>query len=170
MEVGMNCWIGIDPGLSGGVAVIGPRMTAAARTPIIGTEKRTMNLAACGGLLRQYVEANSGGAFAVIEKVHAMPQQGVSSTFTFGKGYGAWMGILATLGIPYQEVTPQAWKKLMLEGADKEDKGSSINRAAGLFPYVNLIPEGCRTPSDGMAEALLMAEYGRRMYQGLKNG
>lgn len=163
-----DSFIGIDPGLNGGIAVVGRMITKADRTPIIEGDKRTMNLPACAEWIKKAVEANGGGAFAVIEKVHAMPSQGVSSTFTFGKGYGSWLGVLSTLGIPYQEVTPQAWKKAMLDGANKDDKASSINRASGLFPHVKLIPEGCRTPSDGMAEALLMAEYGRRMYGGAK--
>lgn len=164
----MTSFIGIDPGLSGGIAVIGPILTKAERTPILQGDKRTMNLPACAAWLRDAIAANGCGAFAVIEKVHAMPKQGVSSSFCFGKGYGSWLGILSSFNIAYQEVTPQAWKKAMLDGSDKGDKASSLNRATTLFPYVKLIPEGCRTPSDGIAEALLMAEYGRRMYGGNK--
>lgn len=163
-----NCFIGIDPGLSGGIAIIGPTVTKAERTPILQGDKRTMNLPACSAWIRAAVEANGGSAFAVIEKVHALPKQGVSSTFSFGKGYGSWLGLLASHGIPYQEVTPQAWKKAMLEGADKADKASSLNRANTLFPHVSLVPPGCRAPSDGIAEAILIAEYGRRMYSGEK--
>lgn len=163
-----TCFLGIDPGLSGGIAVIGSILTKAERTPILAGDKRTMNLPACGAFLKVAVETNGGAAFAVIEKVHSMPKQGVSSSFAFGKGYGSWLGLLAAFNIPYQEVTPQAWKKVMLDGADKGDKASSLNRATTLFPHVKLVPEGCRAPSDGIAESLLMAEYGRRMYGGSK--
>lgn len=163
-----TCFLGIDPGLAGGIAVIGSRLTKAERTPIVQGDKRSMNLTACAAWIRHAIDANGCGVFAVIEKVHAMPKQGISSSFNFGKGYGAWIGILSTLGIAYQEVTPQAWKKTMLNGSDKSDKASSINRALSLFPHIKLIPEGCRTPSDGIAEALLMAEYARRMYLGEK--
>lgn len=159
-----DSFIGIDPGLSGGIAVIGSIMTKADRTPIIEGDKRTMNLPACAEWIRKVVAANGGGAFAVVELVHSMPGQGISSSFTFGKGLGSWHGILATLGIPYQEVSPVRWKKAMLPDMDKSQKGSSIIKATQLFPHINLIPEGCRVASDGMAEALLLADYGRRMY------
>ena len=153
-------FIGIDPGLEGGVAILSPVFIKAERTPIMNGEKRTMNLPECANFLK-YCDCKD--SFAVIEKVHAMPQQGVSSTFSFGKGYGSWLGILATLGIPYTEVSPQAWKKMMLADTDKS-KEASLNRASTLFPLLNLIPPGCRTPSDGIAEAALLAEYGRRVY------
>jgi crossover junction endodeoxyribonuclease RuvC len=163
-----TCFLGIDPGLSGGIAVIGTILTTAERTPIIEGDKRTMNLPAVASLIRRFVLANGGVGFAVIEKVGCMPGQGITSAWTFGKGYGSFLGILATLDIPLQEVPAQRWKKEMLDGADKSDKASSINRAISLFPQVNLITAGRRVPSDGMAEALLIAEYGRRMYQGVK--
>lgn len=159
-------FIGIDPGLSGGVAVIGPISVSACKTPVIEGEKRSMNLPACSKLLEE--AKASGPVFAVIEKVGAMPGQGVTSMFTFGKGYGAWLGLLAAHGIAFQEVHPKTWKKAMLESVGK-DKGASISRATSLFPGLQLVPEGCRTPHDGMAEAALLAEYGRRMYSEPKN-
>jgi crossover junction endodeoxyribonuclease RuvC len=154
-------FIGIDPGLDGAIATIGPLAVRTQKTPIFSGERRQMNLPECGRILSDLTE--QGPVFAVIEKVGAMPKQGVSSTFSFGKGYGQWLGMLAAYRIAYQEVTPQAWKKALLEGTDKS-KTASINRAASLFPGISFIPEGCRTPHDGMAEALLIAEYGRRMY------
>lgn len=154
-------FVGIDPGLSGGIATIGPVAMRAQKTPIISGEKKQMNLAECANILRS--AQDQGAVFAVIEKVGAMPGQGVTSMFTFGKGYGQWLGIMAALGISYQEVHPKTWKKAMLESVGK-DKGASIGRATSLFPGVSLIADGCRTPHDGMAEALLLAEYGRRMY------
>ena len=154
-------FIGIDPGLSGAIATIGPVAVRAQKTPVIEGEKRQMNLPACSRLLED--AKNAGPTFAVIEKVGAMPGQGVTSMFTFGKGYGSWLGLLAAHGIAFQEVHPNTWKKAMLESVGK-DKGASINRAASLFPALSLVPDGCRTPHDGMAEAVLLAEYGRRMY------
>jgi hypothetical protein len=51
--------------------------------------------------------------YAVIEKVHSMPSQGVSSSFTFGKNYGFLRGCLTAAGIPFEEVTPQVWMKAL---------------------------------------------------------
>lgn len=94
-----------------------------------------------------------------LEKVHAMPKQGSVSMFTFGEGYGYIKGVLDTLRIPYQEVQPQKWK---VEFSLGKDKARSIEVCKQLFPTAKLIPEGARKEQDGLAEAILMAEYARR--------
>lgn len=48
---------------------------------------------------------------ACLERVHSMPQQGVSSTFKFGTGYGYCLGVLNAFAIPYSLVSPQTWQK-----------------------------------------------------------
>jgi crossover junction endodeoxyribonuclease RuvC len=104
-------------------------------------------------LLRPYAD---GRAHAVIEEAQAMPGQGVRSMFTIGVGFGVWLGLLATLDIPYTRVRPSVWKPSMgLRGQDKE---AARLRAQQLFPQADL-----RHKRDhGKAEALLLAEYGRR--------
>ena len=95
-----------------------------------------------------------------VEKVGAMPHQGVTSSFNFGKSAGFIEGVLEALGIPYQLISPQRWKKEFTLNSEKQ---KSIEVCERLFPNVNLLPtERCRIKSDGMAEALLMAEYARR--------
>jgi len=51
---------------------------------------------------------------AVLERVHSMPAQGVSSTFKLGANYGYWRGVLQGLRIPFREVTPQKWQRAVL--------------------------------------------------------
>ena len=83
--------------------------------------------------------------------------------FHFGKAAGFIEGVLCALGIPFQLIPPQRWKKEYSLGSDKQQ---SVDACRGLFPNVSLLPtERCRKPSDGMAEALLMAEYARRRLQ-----
>lgn len=101
-----------------------------------------------------------------IEKVHAMRDQGRSSIFNFGSGYGMWLGILAALEIPYSFITPQAWKKATMAGMGKE-KDASCVRAMQLFPkYANELQRPKRGGGvvylDGRGDALLIAEYNRR--------
>lgn len=141
-------YIGIDPGKKGGIAVVcGKAVTA---SPYGDAELRKT--------LAEIHECRLE-AVCCLEKVGAMPGQGVASMFNFGQSYGYIRGVLETLGIPYQEVTPQKWKKHFgLTG----DKAKSIEVCQRLFPDVQLVPPGCRKPHDGMAEALLMAEYARR--------
>lgn len=104
--------------------------------------------------------ADGETALACVEKVGAMPKQGVTSTFTFGKSAGFIEGVLSACGIPYQLVTPHTWKKeFMLD----KSKQKSIDVCRKLFPNVSLYrTERCTTMSDGIAEAMLMAEYCRR--------
>lgn len=97
---------------------------------------------------------------ACVEKVASMPKQGVKSTFEFGKSAGYIEGVLSACGISYQLVPPRVWKKEFSLGSNKHE---SIVVCKRLFPAVNLRPSPvCRKDSDGMAEALLMAEYARR--------
>lgn len=101
-----------------------------------------------------------GRCVACVEKVGAMHGQGVRSMFTFGKSAGFIEGVLAALGIGYQLIPPKTWKA---EFGLNSDKAASIEVCKRLFPGVNLLAtDKCRKDSDGMAEALLMAEYARR--------
>ena len=140
-------YIGIDPGKKGGLAIIYNRIAQ-----VLPFDER------------DYLDAlrsiDPQNAIVCLERVSAMPGQGVVSMFTFGTGYGWLQGVLAAYGIPYELVRPQQWKK---EFGITADKNSSIAVCKRLFPNVTLrANDRCRTDHDGMAEALLMAEYARR--------
>jgi crossover junction endodeoxyribonuclease RuvC len=92
-----------------------------------------------------------------------MPKQGVASSFTFGEGFGIWKGIIAAFQLPVELVSPQRWKKTMLADQGKE-KDASRFKAMQLFPSV--ADQLKRVKDDGRAEALLLAEYGRRLRKG----
>jgi crossover junction endodeoxyribonuclease RuvC len=99
----------------------------------------------------------------IMEKAQAMPKQGITSTANYVGAYQFVRGIVVTLGLRYQEVRPSEWKKVVLAGeGDKKSKDTSIRVCERLFPNVDLTPGKCTKPQDGMAEALLIAEYGRR--------
>ena len=148
-------YIGIDPGKNGGIAVI----TDTSYVVHSFSEDNLLNI------MDIWEDAfNSVGVKCVLEKVNAMPGQGVVSMFNFGQNYGFIQGVLKAYGIPYELVTPQKWKK---EFSCTSDKNTSIEVCKRLFPDVNLkATERCRKDHDGMAEALLIAEYGRRHYNG----
>ncbi len=149
-----HLFVGIDPGIKGGIAMIyGDKYTA---IPMPATRLQLYTV------LKLWADTyGQTGKTTTVESVHSMKGQGVASTFKFGKGYGEVLGVCTALGFQIVEPTPQAWKKAMLAGTDKS-KDASIQAAENLFPQINLVPERCRKPSDGMAEALLLAEYGRR--------
>lgn len=140
-------YIGIDPGKSGALAII---------------DRNMMNLIPFSET--DYINAikvvPSELTVACVEHVGAMPGQGVTSMFNFGQNFGYIKGLLEAFQIPYELVRPQKWKK---EFGITGDKNRSVEVCKRLFPSVSLRrTERCRKDDDGMAEALLMAEYARR--------
>lgn len=98
--------------------------------------------------------------FCVLEHVGAMPGQGTVSMFSFGENFGFIQGVLKAMSIPYELVRPQKWKK---EYGITSDKNTSIEVCKRLFPFINLKrTERCKKDDDGIAEAILIAEYARR--------
>lgn len=157
-------YIGIDPGLTGAVAVIrGDGLFLAVHdTPVLEVVKNKKtrhdpDRVAMANLLAA-IEHQYSPVFAAIEKVNAMPEQGVTSVFSFGMGYGIWLGILASFGIPTDLVHPTRWKKTLMDGMGKE-KDASRQRAKELFPAADLTLK----KHHGRADALLIAEYRRRL-------
>ena len=97
-----------------------------------------------------------------IEDVHAMHGNGVTASFNFGKSYGWLLGMLDTLGIPYQAVSVQKWKKHF---GLNSDKAKSVEVCKHLLPQADLRrTDRCRKDDDGMAEAALLAIYARRHF------
>jgi crossover junction endodeoxyribonuclease RuvC len=155
--------IGIDPGLSGALAVLTPEDTLETLwdTPTLTLRTRRgtrqeYDVPGMAGLLRPYRDAQT---HVVIEEAQAMPGQGTRSMFTIGLGMGVWLGILATLGLTHTRVRPSVWKKALGLGKDKE---ASRLRAMQLYPGADLR----RRKDHGRAEALLLAFWGQR--QGCK--
>lgn len=148
----MSVSIGIDPGKTGAIAVMDD-------DGILCLEQ--FNVDKYVDVLSYVVQSTSAKDIKVcLEKVGAMPGQGVVSMFNFGHNLGVIEGILSALRIPYQMVPPQTWKK---EFSLTGDKARSVEVCEKLFPGVDLrATERSRKPSDGLAEALLLAEYARR--------
>lgn len=98
-------YIGIDPGKQGGIAVIHNNLVIACTTmPVGGSDLDYITLALW---FKDYADGN----VACIEKVHAMPGQGVTSMFTFGFVTGVVHGMLSAYKIPYHLVTPPGVEK-----------------------------------------------------------
>jgi crossover junction endodeoxyribonuclease RuvC len=153
--------MGIDPGLTGAVAIIGGGEVVLRDTPIMLVKNgKKMKMEYLPAEMAAILHDNrSLEEHVFLEKVSAMPGQGVTSMFGFGKGYGIWIGILAALRIPYTLVTPQAWKKEIMQGM--KDKDAARLRALELYPEV--VSKLTRKKDIGRADALLIAEYGRRI-------
>lgn len=100
----------------------------------------------------------------VVEKQWVRPGQGVVSSGTTMKNYGALLGLTyGYLGIEADIVTPSTWQKVMLPGVAKgQTKPESLKVAQLLYPTVSLLRTSrCTKLHDGMSDALLIAHYWR---------
>lgn len=150
-------YIGIDPGKKGGMAVY---------DDLLNSQDEIQAFVYDYDKYRKVLKDSKLRCVVFIENVHAMPNQGVTSMFNFGQHFGQLLGILDAYEIRYELVNPQKWKK---EFSCTSDKNTSIQVAKRLFPNVSLKPtDRCTKDSDGIAEALLIMEYGRRSYEGVK--
>jgi len=168
-------FLGVDPGISGAWAIINRN----AQIVLYGSYAERAMLSA-------YPKVN----FAVIEKVGAMPGQGVVSMFTFGEANGIMLGWLEALHIPYGYVTPQKWQKEILDflptrimKTGVEDHKASVDRRAAnrklmKGAIVNYVIRHYPETSDvlklkkneGRADAICLALYARKLALLLRQG
>ena len=145
---------GIDPGQKGAIAIINNGVVSLYVMPVVDKE---IDVARIVAILNSF----DGDKIVAIEKVHSMPKNGCKSSFTFGKGFGKILGMLETMMIPHVLVTPQKWKKVVLEGLNwKKRKEASIEYCKARYPHTSLLATKCsRKDHDGLADALCIAKY-----------
>ncbi len=152
--------VGIDPGLRGGIAALDAAgmVVGLWPMPVAGGEVHAAGVADLLRSLRCFDSHQDVGRVC-LEKVSAMPKQGVASTFRFGTGWGMVRGVCAALGMPVQLVQPAIWKKRVLLGYPHDTAGA-VQYCANRWPYAHLVLPGCRVPHDGLVDALCVAAYG----------
>jgi crossover junction endodeoxyribonuclease RuvC len=142
--------LGVDPGLSGAVAILSTSIVAVEDTPITGKgTKRLIDAESLEAIIREW-----SPTVAIIETVHAYRGQGVSSSFRFGQALGVVQGVIGAANVSAHYVTPQKWKKHFGLTADK-----SASRALAIELYPEIAHQFSRVKDDGRAEALLIAHY-----------
>lgn len=155
--------LGIDPGLIGGVAVVeigngrAAALLAAADLPTVGEKaKRRIDVTAFLAWI-----AEQAPDHAYIERAQAMPDQGSSSGFIYGRAVGALEACVLGMQVPLTIIESTAWKKSnALIGRGKED---SRQRALHLFPGAACF---ARKMDHGRAEAALIAWHGGMLLRG----
>lgn len=142
--------IGIDPGRRGGVAL-------ATTQGVVDSEMMPGSLQELVALIEQWEVTH-----AYVEKAQARPGQGVTSMFNYGCGFGKTLGVLVAKKIPFRQVSPTEWTRALhkgFEGATAKDR--SKNAALSMFPNLGMFgPRGAFL--DGIADAALICEFGRR--------
>lgn len=148
--------VGIDPGVSGAIAVInhGGEVICWDMPAIEVRGKRRLD---AGGLARLLVDIGPA-AMTVVEDVQGVQGSGATSAFNFGRGIGVIEGVLVALDRPHTFVRPQQWTKDLCVGADK---GAHRLMAQRLWPTD--AHQFARVKDDGRADAALLAHWwGRR--------
>jgi crossover junction endodeoxyribonuclease RuvC len=149
--------LGIDPGANGALAVVqGGRLVDLVDMPTLATKRgsrevREVNAALLGSALRKLLPIDA----AYIEQVGAMPGQGVSSMFAFGRAVGVVEGVLGALAVPTTRVPPQTWQRSMRVRGGKDGA-----RERAMQTYPANVDAFARKKDDGRADAALIAGYG----------
>lgn len=144
--------LGVDPGQSGGLAIIqGGELIHGTRMPIIKIRAKAQLDARA--VLEWWCVADFD--VAVIEAVHAMPRQGVTSSFQFGRMLGAIESLVFSVGVPVHYVTPAAWKRAMGLSSDKQQSIDAAKLRFGAAADALLKHKA----DDGIAEAALIAAH-----------
>ena len=153
----MDFILGVDPGLTGALAILNLKEGWLHNVIDMPTQKRgarsDLDLLALAAFFGNHAHLIK---YAVVEDVASAPKQGVVSMFTFGKVTGIVVGMIAAHYIPVYYVKPSVWKFQMKLTSSK---GLSVNKARTLWPdNADLFT---RT-KDGRAEAALIAYFGKR--------
>jgi len=151
--------IGIDPGLSGAIAVLTDDTLQIHDMPVMtvdrnGKAKRQVSANELAELLNLYAGKD---CHVYVERVSAVSGQGVTSVFSFGRSFGMIEGILAALKMPVTFVAPATWTRAIGRSPGKD---ASRARAMELFPNYEYFFK--RVKDDGRADAALIAHWGRK--------
>ena len=150
--------IGIDPGLSGAIAVLeNNKVLKIFDIPVMSEgkkNKRQLNSALLVDLLKENINKEEEVA-VVVEQVNAMPGQGVTSMFNFGQTFGALKGICAALGLPIFFVRPSKWKKYF----DLINSSKDASRTKTIEMYPKLSNQLSKKKDVNKSDAILIARF-----------
>lgn len=153
--------LGVDPGAFGALAVLDTDtdLLVVEDMPVVSV-KRTSKGRQSHNVSEQQIAVLITDLFpdvAWVERVHAFPKQGVTSSFNFGMTFGMVLGALAGCRVPIHLITPTQWKRAFNLGADKQAARLLVAR---MFP--SNAKTFARVRDDGRAEAALLAVFGAK--------
>lgn len=158
-------YIGIDNGLSGAIALVKGSSLVVSPMPTRKLGKgRGLDRAAFFKMAKHWRQS---GYSVVVE----MPEKHSPGVLALCSTWHCSGGILMALeanNVRYHEVRANQWQRLfwsrpkMAKGQKFDTKHASLAAAKKLWPHEKwLRSERCKTPDSGMADAALIAEYGR---------
>ena len=151
--------IGIDPGLSGAIAILeNNKVLNIFDIPVMSEgkkNKRQLNSALLVNLLKENINNKEEEVVVVVEQVNAMPGQGVTSMFNFGQTFGAIKGICAALDLPIFLVRPSKWKKHF----DLINSSKDSSRTKVIEMYPSLSSQLSKKKDVNKSDAILIARF-----------
>ncbi len=150
--------VGIDPGLSGAIAVLKEKKVLALfDMPVMSEGKKNknqLNSAQLVNILKENIKDGEDIA-VVVEQVNAMPGQGVTSMFNFGQTFGAIKGVCAALNLPIFFVRPSKWKKHF----ELINSSKDASRTKVIEMYPSLSNQLARKKDVNKSDAILIARF-----------
>ncbi len=150
--------IGIDPGLSGAIAVLeDKRVLSIFDMPVMAEgkkNKKQLNSAQLVNILKENTKISEDVAI-VVEQVNAMPGQGVTSMFNFGQTFGAIKGVCAALSLPIFFVRPSKWKKHF----ELINSAKDASRTKVIEMYPSLSNQLTKKRDVNKSDAILIARF-----------
>ena len=150
--------IGIDPGLSGAIAILENNLVLNIfEIPVMSEgkkNKRQLNSALLVNLLKENIN-NDEEVVVVVEQVNAMPGQGVTSMFNFGQTFGAIKGFCAALELPIYFVRPSKWKKHF----ELINSSKDASRTKAIEMYPKLSNQLSKKKDVNKSDAILIARF-----------
>ena len=150
--------LGIDPGLSGAIAILEKKKVLNLFDMPVMAEgkknKKQLNSAQLVNIIKENI-INEEEIAVVVEQVNAMPGQGVTSMFNFGQTFGAIKGICAALNLPIFFVRPSKWKKYF--ELINSSKDSSRTKVIEMYP--SLSSQLAKKKDVNKSDAILIARY-----------
>lgn len=152
--------LGIDPGLNGAFAFYdtSEKILMVYDMPTVDVLRNKKSKREVCAQAVSMIMTGRQVSHAYLERVNAMPGQGVTSVFSFGRSVGILEGILAAYDIPTTIITPQTWQKAMHV---RDGKDGSRERAMQIFPVRAELFQ--RKKDDGRSDAALIAAYGAKL-------
>ena len=150
--------IGIDPGLSGAIAVMHDKKVINMYDMPVMAEgkknKRQLNSSQLVNIIKENINENEE-TIVVVEQVNAMPGQGVTSMFNFGQTFGAIKGVCAALKLPIFFVRPSKWKKHF----ELINSSKDASRTKVIEMYPSLSKHLSKKKDVNKSDAILIARY-----------
>jgi hypothetical protein len=159
--------IGIDPGLNGGITCLESMNgkvllveSIAMPTKDVPYKKKTRKEIDTESVC-SFLDRHINASFVFIEKVNAMPGQGVVSMFRFGEGAGILSGIVSAKGFALIYTYPQVWMRAVFGRCSVSLLKRSVKWCEELFPKTDWRKSTrAKKAHDGKTDSCAIAYFG----------